>query len=110
MQYTIGIATGVPAAFLSVGPDNTDMIDGFMDMVSFLLSMDTLPGVVTITYGFDEPTLQASLSMWVFPIIILLAKVFNRKIRLDAYATHTWPWALEAFRLSSRPGMEGCRG
>jgi tripeptidyl-peptidase-1 len=54
-QYTVGVATGVPVNFLSVGDNTTDGdLDGFLDTVNFMLTLDTLPTVMTTSYGPDE--------------------------------------------------------
>ncbi|CDO70822.1 hypothetical protein BN946_scf184801.g14 [Trametes cinnabarina] len=51
IQYTVGIATGVPTTFYSVG---NPFADGFIDLVNFLLAQDELPLVLTTSYGFNE--------------------------------------------------------
>ncbi|RPD69200.1 family S53 protease-like protein [Lentinus tigrinus ALCF2SS1-7] len=51
IQYTVGVATGVPTTFYSNG---NPFADGFIDMVNFLLAQDELPLVLTTSYGFDE--------------------------------------------------------
>ncbi|THH10645.1 hypothetical protein EW146_g8305 [Bondarzewia mesenterica] len=61
-EYTIGIASGVPVDFLSIGSNNPDGIDGFLDEVNFLLSESPIPHVLTTSYSFNEPDLPASLA------------------------------------------------
>ncbi|EIM89476.1 family S53 protease [Stereum hirsutum FP-91666 SS1] len=61
LQYTIGVATGVPVQFVSVGYDNTDGIAGFIDEVNFLLAEDVVPNVLTTSYAFNEPSLAFNL-------------------------------------------------
>ncbi|KAI0777411.1 family S53 protease [Trametes elegans] len=58
-QYTVGIASEVPVVFVSVGEDNQDDVDGFLDIINFLLGEDNQPKVLTTSYGFNEPDLTA---------------------------------------------------
>ncbi|KAI0367269.1 family S53 protease [Pilatotrama ljubarskyi] len=58
-QYTVGVATGVPTVFISVGPDNADGVAGFLDIIEFLLGETDQPKVLTTSYGFNEPELDA---------------------------------------------------
>lgn len=53
-QYAIGLATGIPVTFISVGEDNSDDVDGFLDIVNFLLGESDPPQVLTTSYGFNE--------------------------------------------------------
>ncbi|KAK7682815.1 hypothetical protein QCA50_014199 [Cerrena zonata] len=39
IQYTVGLATGVPVTFVSVGNDTTDGALGFLDVVEYLLNI-----------------------------------------------------------------------
>lgn len=59
IQYTVGVAQGVPVTFVSAGSDNSDGWDGFLDMVNYLLALDTIPNVLTTSYAFNEPGLDA---------------------------------------------------
>ncbi|KAJ7779427.1 family S53 protease-like protein [Mycena maculata] len=54
-QYTIGIATGVPVTFISVGEDGSDGLDGFMDQITTLIGEadGTRPNVLTTSYSFQ---------------------------------------------------------
>ncbi|KAI0328756.1 family S53 protease [Cubamyces sp. BRFM 1775] len=61
-QYTVGVATGVPTTFISVGEDNQDDVDGFLDIIEFLLSMTNQPQVLTTSYGFNEPDLSSTMA------------------------------------------------
>ncbi|EIW62968.1 family S53 protease [Trametes versicolor FP-101664 SS1] len=61
-QYTIGIATGVPTTFISVGDNNRDGVNGFMDIINTLLGESAPPQVLSTSYGFDEPDLPASVA------------------------------------------------
>ncbi|KAF7969535.1 hypothetical protein HWV62_26981 [Athelia sp. TMB] len=60
IQYTVGIASGVPVTFVSAGSSNSDGWDGFLDMVNYLLALPTIPHVLTTSYAFNEPGLSAS--------------------------------------------------
>ncbi|KAK0214443.1 family S53 protease-like protein [Armillaria fumosa] len=62
IQYTIGVATGVPTVFISVGDDSTDGVDGFLDIINFLNSQPNPPQVLTTSYGFDETGFPSSLA------------------------------------------------
>lgn len=57
IQYSVGIASGVPVQFLSEGDDD---ITGLSDIGTFVKSLDTPPTVVSISYSFDERDLSAS--------------------------------------------------
>lgn len=69
-QYTVGIAGGVPVTFISVGADNQDDIDGFMDIINFLAAERNPPQVLSTSYGFDEPDVPPSVATLV-PALIL---------------------------------------
>ncbi|KAJ7167986.1 family S53 protease-like protein [Mycena filopes] len=61
-QYTVGIATGVPVVFITVGESNTDGVDGFLDIITALIRQPTgtRPNQLTTSYGFDENDLSPS--------------------------------------------------
>ncbi|KLO12132.1 subtilisin-like protein [Schizopora paradoxa] len=59
MQYTVGIATGVPATLISVGDAS---MDGFMDVATFLLSQSNPPHVVTTSYGQNEGSISRAVA------------------------------------------------
>lgn len=40
--------------FIAVGPDTSDGIDGFLDVIEYLLSQNNPPHVVTTSYGFGN--------------------------------------------------------
>ncbi|KAJ7582371.1 family S53 protease-like protein [Mycena floridula] len=65
IQYTVGIATGVPVLFVSVGDTSNDGAAGFLDAMNFLVGLDSIPPQVTTSYGFNEgdlsPSVQAKL-------------------------------------------------
>ncbi|KAJ7491667.1 peptidase S8/S53 domain-containing protein [Mycena galericulata] len=64
IQYAVGVATGVPITFLSVGENNPDGVDGFMDIITALISQSagTRPNVLTTGYFFDEDALSRSVA------------------------------------------------
>ncbi|KAI1786417.1 family S53 protease, partial [Ganoderma leucocontextum] len=51
IQYTVGVATGVPTVFVSSG---IGTINGFLDVAHFLLNETNPPNVLTTSYNFDE--------------------------------------------------------
>jgi len=61
-QYTIGVASGVPVTFISVGENNSDGIDGFLDIINFLISESSRPQVLTTSYGFNENELTRAVA------------------------------------------------
>ncbi|KAF8142689.1 family S53 protease [Mycena galopus ATCC 62051] len=56
IEYTVGIASGVPVTFISIAFETTDDVDGFIDIVNFILKEEasTRPTVLTTSYGFNE--------------------------------------------------------
>ncbi|KAI0331225.1 subtilisin-like protein [Cubamyces sp. BRFM 1775] len=62
LQYTAGLATEVPVFVLSVGSQNSDGIDGFLDAINTLLGQDPAPQVLTTSFGFNEPGLPAPIA------------------------------------------------
>ncbi|KAL0060652.1 hypothetical protein AAF712_012529 [Marasmius tenuissimus] len=62
IQYTVGIATGVPVTFITVGEDNEDDVSGFLDVINVLIAEDAPPAVLSTSYGFDEPDLGPGLA------------------------------------------------
>ncbi|RPD75592.1 family S53 protease-like protein [Lentinus tigrinus ALCF2SS1-7] len=55
IQYTVGLATGVPTAFISVGGGQGTAGDSpFLDEISFLLQQEDLPTVMTTSFAGDE--------------------------------------------------------
>lgn len=61
-QYTIGVASGVPTVFISVGDNTKDGVFGFLDIINFLLSETSPPQVLTTSYGSDESDVSRSLA------------------------------------------------
>ncbi|KAI1786397.1 peptidase S8/S53 domain-containing protein [Ganoderma leucocontextum] len=63
IQYTVGVATGVPTVFISVGDQLQDGdLEGFLDVVNFLLDEDAPPYVMTTSYGQNENTISRKLA------------------------------------------------
>ncbi|KAI0691960.1 family S53 protease [Cerioporus squamosus] len=63
IQYTVGVATGVPIFFISIGEDYQDgPLEGFLDVVNALLDEDTPPYVMSTSYGQDEDTISLNLA------------------------------------------------
>ncbi|KAJ7931745.1 family S53 protease [Mycena leptocephala] len=63
IQYTVGVATGVPVTFVSVGEDSQDGdLGGFLDIVNFLADEDNVPQVMTTSYGENESDLSQALA------------------------------------------------
>ncbi|KZP29427.1 hypothetical protein FIBSPDRAFT_1038818 [Athelia psychrophila] len=68
MQYTIGLASGVPVTFVSVGPNLTEItsLDDFFialqNEANYLLSLETPPTVLTSSYSLNEGYVTRSLA------------------------------------------------
>lgn len=62
IQYTVGVASGVPTTFISVGGANHDGLSGFLDIMNFLLQQDKPPTVLTTSYGMNEAGISGSLA------------------------------------------------
>ncbi|KAJ7455770.1 family S53 protease [Mycena latifolia] len=63
IQYTIGVATGVPVFFVSVGDSFQDGdLEGFLDIVNFLSDEDDVPQVMTTSYGENETDMSKALA------------------------------------------------
>ena len=62
IQYTVGIAAGVPTTFISVGGDNHESFGGFLDITGFLLAKSDPPHALTTSYGSDESGIPDSLA------------------------------------------------
>ncbi len=88
-QYTIGLASDVPVYFISVGPDTTDGIYGFLDLVNFLESETNPPCVLAISYGFNENEITALLAMCVSHFFFSL-RYFNLLDSSVDFAMPTW--------------------
>ncbi|KAJ6526054.1 family S53 protease-like protein [Mycena capillaripes] len=66
VEYTIGLATGVPVQFLSVGgsPDGplSDLAIALLDTNTFLDGVDNPPSVVTTSYAPTENDFESSIT------------------------------------------------
>ncbi|KAH8992221.1 subtilisin-like protein [Lactarius akahatsu] len=63
VQYTIGLASGVPTVFISVGDQYQDGdLEGFLDIINFLSGKSAPPQVLTTSYGQDENTISRALA------------------------------------------------
>ncbi|EPS93872.1 hypothetical protein FOMPIDRAFT_1135359 [Fomitopsis schrenkii] len=63
IQYTVGVATGVPTTFISVGEQNSDGdLGGFLDIINFLLNEDAPPAVLTTSYGNNEEDIPIAMA------------------------------------------------
>ncbi len=66
IQYTVGVATGVPTTFISVGNNFQDgALEGFLDIINFLLGESNPPHVLTTSYGQNENTISRNLAKYV---------------------------------------------
>ncbi|KAJ7704957.1 subtilisin-like protein [Mycena rosella] len=64
IQYTVGIATGVPVSFVSVGNTFQDgALQGFLDIVNFLLEEDEVPQVMSTSYDSGEADVPQDLAL-----------------------------------------------
>ncbi|KAI9436186.1 subtilisin-like protein [Lactarius indigo] len=62
VQYTIGLASGVPTVFISVGDQYQDGdLEGFLDIINFLGGKSAPPQVLTTSYGQGENTISRAL-------------------------------------------------
>ncbi|KAJ6568215.1 peptidase S8/S53 domain-containing protein [Mycena sp. CBHHK59/15] len=62
IEYTVGLATGIPVTFISVGESNTDGLLGFLDVMQHLLAESAPPQVVTTSYLFSETDLTRAIA------------------------------------------------
>lgn len=66
IQYTVGIATGVPVTFVTTGPTDPtsedDFFNALLNEAEFLLSQQTVPTVLTTSYGNNENLISRSLA------------------------------------------------
>ncbi|KAJ7465224.1 family S53 protease-like protein [Mycena latifolia] len=61
IQYTVGVASGVPVTFVSGGEQFSDgALEGFLDIINNLSGLATVPQVLTTSYGEDEPDQTAA--------------------------------------------------
>ncbi|KAF7974919.1 hypothetical protein HWV62_10949 [Athelia sp. TMB] len=63
IQYTVGLAPGVPVSFLSVGVAyKTDFITTMMDEATYLLGLKKTPNVLTTSYQAQESWYTAGIA------------------------------------------------
>ncbi|ETW78237.1 serine protease S53 [Heterobasidion irregulare TC 32-1] len=62
IQYTVGVATGVPTVFITVGDQTQDDLNGFLDEINVLLNQTKPPQVLTTSYGFNENQIPIGLA------------------------------------------------
>ncbi|PBK98047.1 hypothetical protein ARMGADRAFT_1043979 [Armillaria gallica] len=60
IQHTVGVATGVPTIFISVGNSTTD---GFLDIINALNTEPNPPQVLTTSYAFDETNILPNIAI-----------------------------------------------
>ncbi|KAI0055948.1 family S53 protease [Artomyces pyxidatus] len=68
IQYSIGLASGVPVTFISVGPansseSNADFVASLQDIMLFLLGQKSPPNVLTTSYGLNEADVSQPLAI-----------------------------------------------
>ncbi|KAH9915488.1 family S53 protease [Fomitopsis serialis] len=62
IQYTVGLATGVPVTYLLAGNDTHDGLSGFLDTVNYLLNQTSPPPVMTTSYSSNENVISEKLA------------------------------------------------
>ncbi|OSD07716.1 family S53 protease-like protein [Trametes coccinea BRFM310] len=63
IQYTVGLATNVSVDYVMVGIKWQDgALEGYLDEVNYLLSLDNPPQVLTTSYGMPEDSLPFNLT------------------------------------------------
>ncbi|KAI0044866.1 family S53 protease [Auriscalpium vulgare] len=62
VQYTIGVATGVPVTFISVGNVQDGDANNLLDLTNKLLSQEKVPQVLTTSYGDNEHNISRPLA------------------------------------------------
>lgn len=63
MEYTMGVATGVPVTFLT--SENFDLTSAMIDTAAVIGNYSKPPSVVTTSYAGDEDGFSESLAMYV---------------------------------------------
>ena len=54
----------MPTVFISVGDDwNDGDLEGFLDIINYLLDMDSPPQVLTTSYGDNESNISRNLAV-----------------------------------------------
>ena len=66
LDYTVGLATGIPVTLVSVG---NDFVQGFLDLSNDLLAQEEVPLVLSVSFGFNETDLifAEDFAMYVYP-------------------------------------------
>ncbi|KAI0746480.1 family S53 protease-like protein [Daedaleopsis nitida] len=63
IQYTVGIATNVPIDYVMVGLKwSDDGLNGYLDEINHLLSLEHPPQVLTTSYGYPENSMPFNLT------------------------------------------------
>ncbi|KAI0368558.1 family S53 protease-like protein [Pilatotrama ljubarskyi] len=63
IQYSVGLATNVSVDYIIVGVKWQDgALEGYLDEVNYLLSLDNPPQVLTTSYGFSESSMPFELT------------------------------------------------
>ncbi|KAF8516725.1 family S53 protease-like protein [Hysterangium stoloniferum] len=62
IQYTVGIAGGIPVTYISDGSNNADPVEALIDIVNILLSEVSPPQVLSTDFGLNEPDITASIA------------------------------------------------
>jgi tripeptidyl-peptidase I len=88
IQYTMGIASGVPTTYISVGDDFQDGAFGGLDIINFLLNESAPPQVLTTSYDVDEPDVSIPLAKYIFYLFTSPARLLTMDISTlcNAYA------------------------
>lgn len=95
VELTIGIATGVPVTFLTVGGSNdSDFNQGLLDSSTYLTSLANPPTVVTTSYGSNENLFSASIATSALKDVLR----YFIESSIARFATITWPLARAASR------------
>lgn len=105
-QYTVGVAGGVPVTFISVGPNNNDGIDGFLDIINFLIKEASQPQVLSTSYGFDEPGIPTSIAKY---DLLIVFKVATNGSKPALYVTRICSLVLGVHPSSSRQATAAFR-
>ena len=63
IEYTVGIAIGVPVEFLTVGGNASNFDEALLDTTTILSGVDEPPTVMTTSYGDNENNFTLSLAV-----------------------------------------------
>lgn len=94
IQYTIGLASGVPTSYVSVGPEilpnTTEFYHALQDEANYILKMDNPPTVLTSSYSNVESLMSRALARYAeyFPVFIL-ELTYEHSHCLERYAIYT---------------------